>query len=155
LILTGAGCQNQLRRVLARVTLYEAAILATRTFKAEPWIENIGPATSLEIEIREPTTKHSITLRQVERWLESTSASPSEMMKRTKLRQLLIPEIACRCARIQRQCPEDLARASRRKELSIKVGGCHAGQVCWRATLFGEIRWGETASTSARVPSEF
>ena len=72
-------------------SLYEAAILAARMFKAEPWIENIGPATPLDIEIREPTTKHSITLGQVERWLESTSASPNEMMKRTKLRQLLTP----------------------------------------------------------------
>ena len=70
-------------------SLYEAAILAARLFKAEPWIENIGPATPLDIEIREPTTRHSLTMRQVERWLESTSVSPNEMVKRVRLRQLL------------------------------------------------------------------
>ena len=36
-------------------SLLEAAILAVRTFRSDPWIEHVGPATILDIEVREPT----------------------------------------------------------------------------------------------------
>ena len=35
-------------------SLFEAAILGVRTFKGDPWVEQVGPATVLEIEVREP-----------------------------------------------------------------------------------------------------
>jgi hypothetical protein len=50
-------------------TLYEAAILGIRRFNQDPWIERIGPATVLEVEVREASTLHTISLQQVERWL--------------------------------------------------------------------------------------
>jgi ATP-dependent exoDNAse (exonuclease V) beta subunit len=37
-------------------SLFEAAILGVRTFRGDPWIEHIGPATVLDIEVREPAT---------------------------------------------------------------------------------------------------
>ena len=70
-------------------SLFEAAILAVRTFRADPWIEHVGPATVLDIEAREPTAKTAITMTQVERWLEGPSTSPSEGVKKAKLNDLL------------------------------------------------------------------
>ena len=70
-------------------SLFEAALLAVRTFRVEPWIEHVGPATVLDIEVREPAAKHAITMMQVERWLEGASASPSEGVKKAKLKDLL------------------------------------------------------------------
>jgi hypothetical protein len=43
----------------------------------------------LEVEVRAPVTKHTITLIQVERWLEGSVNSPSEMVKKAKLKELL------------------------------------------------------------------
>jgi hypothetical protein len=71
-------------------SLYEAAILGVRTFKNDPWVEHVGSATVLEIEVREPTAKHVLTMQQVERWLAGSSASPSEGAKKAKLKSLLI-----------------------------------------------------------------
>jgi hypothetical protein len=70
-------------------SLFEAAILAVRTFKRDPWIEHVGTATVLDIDVREPTAKHAITMVQVERWLEGASTSPNEGVKKAKLKDLL------------------------------------------------------------------
>ena len=70
-------------------SLFEAAILGVRTFKGDPWIEHVGPATVLDIEVREPAAKHAITMMQVERWLEGASTSPNEGVKKAKLKDLL------------------------------------------------------------------
>jgi hypothetical protein len=50
-------------------TLYEAAVLAVQRFRQDIWGEAVAPGTALEVEVREPGTKHSLTLQQVERWL--------------------------------------------------------------------------------------
>ena len=71
-------------------SLFEAAILGVRTFRGDPWIEQVGPATVLDIEVREPAAKHAITMMQVERWLEGASTSPNEGVKKAKLKDLLI-----------------------------------------------------------------
>jgi hypothetical protein len=70
-------------------SLFEAAVLAVRTFKGDPWIEHVGPATVLEIEVREPTARHAITMAQVQRWLEGASTSPNEGVKKARLKDLL------------------------------------------------------------------
>jgi len=70
-------------------SLFEAAILGVRTFKGDPWIEHVGPATVLDIEVREPAAKHAITMMHVERWLEGASTSPNEEVKKAKLKDLL------------------------------------------------------------------
>ena len=84
-----------LRHVLEAVllkqaeSLFEAAILGVRTFRGDPWIEHVGPATVLDIEVRQPAAKHAITMMQVERWLEGASTSPNEGVKKAKLKDLL------------------------------------------------------------------
>jgi hypothetical protein len=71
-------------------SLYEAVVLAIKTFRGDPWLERVAPGTTLDVEVREPGTKHSITLAQVERWLASTSSSPLESGKKNKLKVMLV-----------------------------------------------------------------
>src|SRR5436190_10266740 len=73
-------------------SLYEAAVKAVARFRADPWMEQVGNATTLDIEIHESaaTTKHSVTLKQVESWLASTSTSPYAASKKTRLKMMLM-----------------------------------------------------------------
>ena len=71
-------------------SLYEAAILGIRVFKGDPWIDHVGPATVLDVEVREPAAKHGITLQQIQRWLDGATTSPNEGVKKAKLKTLLL-----------------------------------------------------------------
>jgi hypothetical protein len=71
-------------------TLYEAAVLAVCRLSADPWIEKIGTATVLDIEVREPSTKHAISLQQVERWLGGATTNPNEASRKAKLKMMLV-----------------------------------------------------------------
>lgn len=71
-------------------SLYEAAVQGIRRLNQDPWLERIGPGTKLEIEIREPSAKHSITVEQVERWLAGATRNPTEATKKAKLKLLLV-----------------------------------------------------------------
>lgn len=71
-------------------SLYEAAVQGIRRLNQDPWLERIGPGTKLEIEIREPSAKHSITVEQVQRWLAGTTKNPTEATKKAKLKLLLV-----------------------------------------------------------------
>jgi hypothetical protein len=71
-------------------SLYEAAVLAVKLFRQDPWLEKIGPATVLDIEVREPGTKHAISLQQVERWLSGATTNPNEATKKAKLKMMLV-----------------------------------------------------------------
>ena len=70
-------------------SLFEAAILAVRAVRTAEWITNVGPAMPLEVEVRAPATKHTITMIQVQRWLNRSVNSPNEMVKKAKLKELL------------------------------------------------------------------
>ena len=71
-------------------SLYEAVVLAVRRLRQDSWTEQIGVATVLDVEAREPATKHLVSLQQVERWLGGATASPSEASKKAKLKMMLI-----------------------------------------------------------------
>ena len=71
-------------------SLYEAAVLGTRRLNRDIWSENVGLGTVLEIEVREPATRHSISLQQVERWLAGATANPNEASKKAKLKMMLV-----------------------------------------------------------------
>ena len=67
-------------------TLYEAAVLAMRTFKqhdCEP-----GPITKLEVEIRSSIT-HTVTPRKVHEWLNGGARTPKDAVMKERLRALL------------------------------------------------------------------
>jgi len=67
-------------------SLYEAAVLAVRTFKQH----DCPPAemTNLEVEIRSSVT-HTINLRKVNQWLKGGARSPKEAVTKDRLRALL------------------------------------------------------------------
>jgi hypothetical protein len=71
-------------------SLFEAGVLAVTTFRKAGWVEEApGLASRLEIEVREPAVKHTITLAQLQRWANAATKSPAERLKREHLRQLL------------------------------------------------------------------
>ena len=47
-------------------SLFEAVCLAVKVFREDPWLERVGSSTVLDVEIREPSTKHAISIQQVE-----------------------------------------------------------------------------------------
>ena len=69
-------------------SLYEAAVNAVCRFRDDVWGEQVAHGTELEIEVREPSTRHSLTLHQVERWIASPG-SPYETARKAKLKLLL------------------------------------------------------------------
>ena len=70
-------------------TLYEAAVVAITRFRRDIWGEVIAAGTKLEIEVREVSTKHSLTLQQVERWLASPG-TPYDASRKAKLKLMLV-----------------------------------------------------------------
>ena len=71
-------------------SLYEAVVLGVRRFRKDPWIERVGDAAVLEVEVREPSAKHALSLNQVERWLSGATANPSEASRKAKLKMMLV-----------------------------------------------------------------
>jgi hypothetical protein len=71
-------------------SLYEAVVLGVRRLNQDSWIERIGPATVLDVEVPEPSTKHAISLQQVERWLAGATTNPNEASKKAKLKMMLV-----------------------------------------------------------------
>ena len=47
-------------------------------------------ATVFDVEVREPSTTHAISLLQVERWLAGATTNPMESVKKAKLKNLLL-----------------------------------------------------------------
>ena len=71
-------------------SLYEAVVLAVNRFRQDPWLEPIGEASPLDVEIREPALRHSLTLKQVERWLGGPTSNPSEASRKARLKMKLV-----------------------------------------------------------------
>jgi hypothetical protein len=74
------------------VSVYEAAALALQALRASPWAGPIGPATSLVVEVCEPAVRHTVTVRQLQQWTESTAVSPVEKRRKDHVRVLLAPK---------------------------------------------------------------
>ena len=67
-------------------SLYEAAVLAIRTFRqhdCEP-----GQSSRLEVEVRSSVT-HTVTRRVVQEWLQGGARTPREAVMKERLRALL------------------------------------------------------------------
>ena len=63
--------------------------MALGVLKKDGWTDPIGPGTRLEVQVQEPTVKHTVTLMQVERWVNGATLSPNEKVKRERLRGML------------------------------------------------------------------
>jgi len=70
-------------------SLYEAVVLAICRFKQDIWGETIASGTQLEVEVREPSTKHTLTVKQVEAWL-GKPGTPFETGRKAKLKTMLL-----------------------------------------------------------------
>jgi hypothetical protein len=70
-------------------SVFEAASLAVQAFRQSQFVEEVGPATRLEIEVRSATTRHVVTVGQVLRWTEGAATSPAERLRRDRLRAML------------------------------------------------------------------
>jgi hypothetical protein len=70
-------------------TLYEAAGIGLARLKKDGWIEGLGPASRLQIAVREPATVHFITVQQLQKWVNSMTTSPAEVLRRTRVKHLL------------------------------------------------------------------
>lgn len=71
-------------------SLYEAVVVAVTRFRRDPWMEQVGDATVLDVEVREPATRHSLSLKQVERWLSGATTNPHEASRKAKLKTRLV-----------------------------------------------------------------
>jgi hypothetical protein len=70
-------------------SVYEAAVLGVHLLKQGEWVEPIATGTAIEIEVMHPSTKHTVTVAQLRRWVDGTAASPDETLKKRRLRGLL------------------------------------------------------------------
>jgi hypothetical protein len=46
-----------------------------RACKKDGWIEGLGPGSRLEIQVREPSTMHSLTVQQFHHWIDGVTTS--------------------------------------------------------------------------------
>ena len=57
--------------------------------KKDGWIEGLGPGSRLQIQVHEPSTTHSLTVSQLNRWVESGTKSPADVLRRARVKQQL------------------------------------------------------------------
>jgi len=48
-----------------------------------------GPATKLEMAVREPGSRHVLSVQQLQKWMNSVTTSPADVLRKAKLKQLL------------------------------------------------------------------
>jgi hypothetical protein len=70
-------------------TLYEAAGLGLARLKKDGWVEGLGPGSRLDILVREPSTRHSLSVQQLHRWIDGVTTSPAETLRRARVKRLL------------------------------------------------------------------
>jgi hypothetical protein len=70
-------------------SLYEAAAMAIGLLKQQSWVEAIAPGTQFEVRVSHPATSHSISLAQLRRWVDGTTVSPDEILKKRRLKALI------------------------------------------------------------------
>ena len=69
----------------------EAAVVAIEAVSRRPWLRKNRTVDSPgRVEVREPGTRHAISLQQVERWLAGAATNPNEASKKAKLKVLLM-----------------------------------------------------------------
>lgn len=70
-------------------TLYEAAALGLKLLRQDSWLEPIGPATRLVVEVMQPAVKHEVTLQQIQRWAQSTAITPADRLHKNRVLEML------------------------------------------------------------------
>jgi hypothetical protein len=70
-------------------SLFVAAAMGLKILRTGDWNDPPNQSTLLEVEVREPGVKHTISVQQLGRWLNGASNSPRESMKKIALRKML------------------------------------------------------------------
>ena len=70
-------------------SVFEAAALGLKLLRDDGWVDKPGPATRLEIQAKTPAVRHEVSVQQIQRWLEGSSISPNEMVRKAKLKSML------------------------------------------------------------------
>ena len=70
-------------------SVFEAAALGLRLLRDDGWVDKPGPATRLEIQAKTPAVRYEVTVQQIQRWLEGSSISPNEMVRKAKLKAMI------------------------------------------------------------------
>lgn len=74
-------------------TLYEAAGLALQAFRQARFIDpDPGSATRLEVEVRSPAVRHTVTVNQLRKWATSGSSDPRDGIRKKRLAEVLGPK---------------------------------------------------------------
>ncbi len=73
-------------------SLYEAAVLGLKALKNSAWVDAVGPATRLNIQIIEPAAEHMLLVAQLTRWLDGGATSPADVMKKKRLKECWRPD---------------------------------------------------------------
>jgi hypothetical protein len=82
------GIEHSVR--IAAESLYEAAIEAMAVFRRGAFAEmTFGSATQLRIRVKAPEEEHTISVGKVLSWLDGGARSPSEQVKKSRLRERL------------------------------------------------------------------
>jgi hypothetical protein len=68
-------------------TLYEAAVLALKSFREHDCAP--GPAAHLSVEVKSPSVTHTLVAHTIEDWLNGGARSPKEAIEKNRLRELL------------------------------------------------------------------
>jgi hypothetical protein len=70
-------------------SLFEAAAFGLQLLRAHEWVEPPGPATRLEIQISHPSVRHEVSVRQLQRWADSTAVTPDDRIRKNRVRAML------------------------------------------------------------------
>ena len=71
-------------------SLYEAAVEAIDAFRRSVVAEMpLGPATRLTIRVKASEEEHTVTIAKVLSWLDGATTSPSQKLKKNRLRERL------------------------------------------------------------------
>jgi hypothetical protein len=57
--------------------------------RRDAWIDGIGPATRLEIQVPQPAITHTVTVQQLERWVNGSAVNPDERIRNDQLKAIL------------------------------------------------------------------
>jgi hypothetical protein len=70
-------------------SLYEAAALGLEQLRRCDWLDVIGPAARLDVEVKAVPVRHEISVAHVRRWCESSAVNPDERMRKDRVKSLL------------------------------------------------------------------
>jgi hypothetical protein len=70
-------------------SVYEAATIALSWLTKDDWAEVVAPGMELEVQVREPATRHTVTVSQISHWCDGVAVSPDEVRRRKRVKELL------------------------------------------------------------------